>query len=293
MKVRKAVIPAAGFGTRFLPATKAIPKEMLNIVDKPVIHYNIQEILDSGIEEILIITGRHKDSIMDYFDKSPELEDSLKAKGKETLLDVSEKVSNMANIHFVRQKEALGLGHAVYCAKTFVGKEPFALLLGDDLVYSDVPATKQLCDAFEEHGKTILGVQRVAKDQVEKYGIADVADCGGDNRSHDINKVVEKPSIEEAPSDMAILGRYVLTPAIFEALEKIERGKGGEFQLTDALDMINKEEGMMAYEFEGKRYDAGDKLGYLKATVEYALRDDHFNVEFEEYIKELAKELSK
>lgn len=285
MKVKKAVIPAAGFGTRFLPATKSTPKEMLTIVDRPAIHYNVEELIDAGIEDILIIIGRNKEEIANYFDRSPELELFLKETGKEELYDLTERISNMANIHYVRQKDAKGLGHAVYCAKTFVGNEPFALLLGDDLVYSTTPCIKQLADMYEKYESTIIGVQTVEKNQVNKYGIIDgikVAD-----KLYEVKDLVEKPSIEEAPSNVAIMGRYILTPDIFDMIEQTPPGKGNEIQLTDALNLLNQKKEIYAYEFEGKRYDTGDKLGYLIATVEYALRNDDLSDDFREYLKKL------
>lgn len=285
MKVKKAVIPAAGFGTRFLPATKSTPKEMLTIVDRPAIHYNVEELIDAGIEDILIIIGRNKEEIANYFDRSPELELFLKETGKEELYDLTERISNMANIHYVRQKDAKGLGHAVYCAKTFVGNEPFALLLGDDLVYSTTPCIKQLADMYDKYESTIIGVQTVEKNQVNKYGIIDGIKVG--ENLYEVKDLVEKPSIEEAPSNVAIMGRYILTPDIFDMIEQTPPGKGNEIQLTDALNLLNQKKEIYAYEFEGKRYDTGDKLGYLIATVEYALRNDDLSDDFREYLKKL------
>jgi UTP--glucose-1-phosphate uridylyltransferase len=289
MKVRKAVIPAAGLGTRFLPATKAQPKEMICIVDKPAIQYIVEEALASGIEEILIIVGRNKESIANHFDQTPELDQNLASKNKQELLEISKGLSNMANIHFIRQKEAKGLGHAVLCAKAFVGNEPFAVLLGDDIVTGQVPALKQLIDAHETYGTSILGVQRVAEDQVDKYGIVDgnqVAD-----RTYEVKRLVEKPDVDEAPSTVAALGRYVLTPEIFEALEQTPVGKGGEIQLTDGMDILRETQKIMAYDFTGKRYDTGDKLGYLKATVEFALEHNSLKDDFKVYLKALINEL--
>lgn len=283
MKVRKAVIPAAGFGTRFLPATKSMPKEMLTIVDRPAIHYNVEELIEAGIEDILIIIGRNKEEIANYFDRSPELELLLKEGGKEELYELTERISNMANIHYVRQKDAKGLGHAVLCAKTFVGDEPFALLLGDDLVHSTVPCIKQLTDMYDKYESTIIGVQSVEKNQVNKYGIIDGIKV--EEHLYEVKGLVEKPSVEEAPSNVAIMGRYVLTPDIFEMIEKTAPGKGGEIQLTDALRLLNEEKGIYAFEFEGKRYDTGDKLGYLIATVEYALRNEELSSDFRDYLK--------
>ncbi len=285
-KVKKAIIPAAGFGTRFLPATKAMPKEMLPIVDKPTIQFIIEEAIASGIEEILIITGKHKRAIEDHFDNSFELEYDLKSKGKDDLLDIVLSVSNMANIHYIRQKEQLGLGHAIHCAKTFVGNEPFAVLLGDDIVKTNkTPCLQQLIDIYETHNSTVLGVQRVSPLDVNKYGI--VSGDFIDNRLYNVTGLEEKPSIEEATSDIAILGRYILSPDIFKILESTDKGKGGEIQLTDALVNLLKNNNILAYEFEGKRYDAGDKLGYLKATVEFALERDDLKEDFAKYLKNL------
>jgi len=289
MKVRKAVIPAAGLGTRFLPATKAQPKEMICIVDKPAIQYIVEEALASGIEEILVIIGRNKESIANHFDQTPELDYLLASKNKKELLEISKGLSEMANIHFVRQKEAKGLGHAVLCAKAFVGDEPFAVLLGDDIVTGDVPALKQLIDAHEKHGASILGVQTVAKDQVDKYGIVDGKMI--EDRTYEVSRLIEKPSVEEAPSNVAALGRYVLTPEIFECLERTPRGKGDEIQLTDGMDILRETQKIMAYDFTGKRYDTGDKLGYLKATVEFALEHNQLKDGFKEYLKEISKTL--
>jgi len=283
MKVRKAVIPAAGFGTRFLPATKSTPKEMLTIVDKPAIHYNVEELIEAGIEDILIIIGRNKEEIANYFDRSPELELFLKESGKEELYDMTERISNMANIHYVRQKDAKGLGHAVLCAKTFVGNEPFALLLGDDLVYASTPCIKQLADVYEKYESTIIGVQAVEKNQVNKYGIIDGIKV--DDKLYEVNHLIEKPSIEEAPSNVAIMGRYILTPDIFDMIEITPPGKNNEIQLTDALNLLNAHKEIYAYEFEGIRYDTGDKLGYLIATVEYALRNEELAEDFRDYLK--------
>ncbi len=285
-KVRKAIIPAAGFGTRFLPATKAMPKEMLPIVDKPTIQYIIEEAIDSGIEEILIITGKYKRAIEDHFDRSFELEYDLREKGKDDLLEIVTSVSNLANIHYIRQKEQLGLGHAIHCAKTFVGDEPFAVLLGDDIVKTTgTPCLKQLIDVYEENNASVLGVQTVDKSQVDKYGIVTGEKIG--DRLYKVEDLEEKPAVEEAKSNVAILGRYILAPEIFEILENTERGKGGEIQLTDALIKLCKEKEILAYDFEGKRHDAGDKLGYLKATVEFALEREDLREGFKEYLKSL------
>ena len=282
MKVRKAIIPAAGLGTRFLPATKAQPKEMLPIVDKPTIQYIIEEAVASGIEEILIITGRNKKSIEDHFDKSVELEMELEKAGKQEMLDLVRGISDMVDIHYIRQKEPRGLGHAIYCAKSFVGNEPFAVMLGDDVVESEVPCLKQLIDCFNEYKTTILGVQTVAPENVNKYGIVDGIHI--EDRVYKVKRLVEKPAIEEAPSNVAILGRYIITPQIFEILENTKPGKGNEIQLTDALETLIKNEAMYAYDFEGRRYDVGDKLGFLQATVEFALKREELREGFIEYL---------
>ncbi|NFE75517.1 UTP--glucose-1-phosphate uridylyltransferase GalU [Clostridium botulinum] len=289
-KIRKAVIPAAGLGTRFLPATKAQPKEMLPIVDKPTLQYIIEEAIDSGIEEILIITGRNKKSIEDHFDRSLELEIELEKSGKSELLEMVKDISNMVDIHFIRQKEPKGLGHAIHCAKAFTGDEPFAVLLGDDIVYNEgKPCLKQLIDCYNEYKTSVLGVQTVAKENVNKYGIVDGLHI--EDRVYKVKGLVEKPSIEEAPTNVAILGRYIITPKIFEILENTKPGKGGEIQLTDALLELVEQEAMYAYNFEGKRYDVGDKLGFLQATVEYALRKSSLNKEFTEYLKGVVETL--
>ena len=283
MKVRKAIIPAAGLGTWFLPATKAQPKEMLPIVDKPTIQYIIEEAVASGIEEILIITGRNKKSIEDHFDKSVELEMELEKAGKQEMLDMVRRISDMVDIHYIRQKEPRGLGHAIHCAKSFVGNEPFAVMLGDDVVDSEVPCLKQLIDCFNEYKTTILGVQTVDPKNVDKYGIVDGLHI--EDRVYKVKRLVEKPSVDEAPSNVAILGRYIITPQIFEILENTAPGKGNEIQLTDALETLIKNEAMYAYDFEGRRYDVGDKLGFLQATVEYALRKEELRDGFIEYLK--------
>ncbi|MBO8169825.1 MAG: UTP--glucose-1-phosphate uridylyltransferase GalU [Thermoanaerobacteraceae bacterium] len=283
MKVRKAIIPAAGLGTRFLPATKAQPKEMLPIVDKPTIQYIIEEAIESGIEEILIITGRNKRAIEDHFDRSIELELELEKKNKKELLSLVKDISNMVNIHYVRQKEPKGLGHAINCARSFVGNEPFAVLLGDDIVHADnKPCLKQMIEVYEEYKTTVLGVQEVSKEDVNKYGIVEGKHIEG--RVYKVKGLVEKPSVEEAPSNVAILGRYIINPSIFEILEHTKPGKGGEIQLTDALKELAQREAMYAYNFEGKRYDVGNKLGFLEATVEYALRREDLRDEFFKYL---------
>ena len=284
MTVKKAIIPAAGLGTRFLPATKSQPKEMLPIVDKPTLQYIIEECVESGIEEILIITGRNKKSIEDHFDRSVELEMELEKSGKEEMLKMVREISDMVNIHFIRQKEPRGLGHAILCAKTFVGNEPFAVLLGDDVVYNDnKPCLKQLIDCYEEYKTSVLGVQTVEPQDVNKYGI--VGGLHIEDRVYKVKNLIEKPAVEEAPSNVAILGRYIITPKIFEILENTKPGKGNEIQLTDALLELIKHEAMYAYDFEGRRYDVGDKLGFLQATVEYALRKKELRDGFIEYLK--------
>ena len=282
MKVRKAIIPAAGLGTRFLPATKAQPKEMLPIVDKPTIQYIIEEAVASGIEEILIITGRNKKSIEDHFDKSVELEMELEKAGKQEMLELVRGISDMVDIHYIRQKEPRGLGHAIHCAKSFVGNEPFAVMLGDDVVDSEVPCLKQLIDCFNEYKTTILGVQTVAPENVDKYGIVDGIHI--EDKVYKVKRLVEKPAIEESPSNVAILGRYIITPQIFEILENTKPGKGNEIQLTDALETLIRNEAMYAYDFEGRRYDVGDKLGFLQATVEFALKREELREDFIEYL---------
>ena len=282
-KVRKAIIPAAGLGTRFLPATKSQPKEMLPIVDKPTLQYIIEEAIESGIEEILIITGRNKKSIEDHFDKSVELELELEQKGKQKMLEMVQEISNMVNIHYIRQKEPKGLGHAIHCAKSFIGNEPFAVLLGDDIVDAQTPCLKQLINAYDEYKTTILGVQNVERENVNKYGILDVKHI--EDRIYKVKDMVEKPNIEDAPSNIAILGRYIITPEIFKILESQEPGKGGEIQLTDALQTLGEQEAIYAYNFEGRRYDVGDKLGFLEATVDFALKRDDLRYEFMEFLK--------
>lgn len=269
-KVRKAIIPAAGLGTRFLPATKAMPKEMLPIVDKPTIQYIVEEAIASGIEDIIVVTGKGKRAIEDHFDIAFELEHSLAEKGK---LDILKKVQQSSNveIHYIRQKEAKGLGHAVWCARNFIGDEPFAVLLGDDIVQSDVPCTRQLIEQYEKTGKSVIGVQTVGPDQTDRYGIVDPLEKFG--RLNKVNRFVEKPPKGEEPSNLAIMGRYVLTPEIFDYLGKHETGSGGEIQLTDAIQKLNEDVGVYAYDFEGIRYDVGEKLGFITTTIEFALRN--------------------
>ncbi len=290
-KVRKAIIPAAGLGTRFLPATKSQPKEMLPIVDKPTLQYIIEEAINSGIEEILIITGRNKKSIEDHFDKSVELELELEQKGKTEMLEMVRDISNMVNIHYIRQKEPKGLGHAIHCAKSFIGNEPFAVLLGDDIVDCEKPCLKQLITAYDEYKTSILGVQEVAKEDTNKYGILDVKHI--EDRVYKVKDMVEKPAIEEAPSNVAILGRYIITPAIFDILENQAPGKGGEIQLTDALKTLGNNEAIYAYNFEGRRYDVGDKLGFLEATIDFALKRDNLKDDFIQYLREVCDKFDK
>ncbi|MBZ4647513.1 MAG: gtaB [Clostridia bacterium] len=285
MKVRKAIIPAAGLGTRFLPATKAQPKEMLPIVDKPTIQYIVEEACASGIEDIIIVTGRSKRAIEDHFDKSYELESELQKSGKEDLLQLVQNISNMANIHYIRQKEPRGLGHAIYCAKSFVGNEPFAVLLGDDVVDAEVPCLKQMIDVFNEYKTSILGVQTVPDEDVSKYGIVNCKHV--EDRVYKVKDLVEKPKREEAPSNIAILGRYIITPKIFECLENTNPGAGGEIQLTDALKDLSHMEAMYAYDFIGRRYDVGNRMGFLEATVEFALKRDDLKDEFRAYLKRI------
>ena len=281
--MRKAVIPAAGLGTRFLPATKAMPKEMLPIVDRPTIQYIIQEAIDSGIEEILIITGKSKRAIEDHFDKNVELELELEKKANDALLKVVRDITDLVDIHYIRQKEAKGLGHAIYCAKTFVGNEPFAVMLGDDVVYNaGKPCLKQMIEVYDQYQTSVVGVQAVRDEDVCKYGIVDgekVAD-----RVYTVKGLVEKPAVGEAPSNVAILGRYIINPGIFDILAETKPGKGGEIQLTDALLTLALQEDMVAYDFIGKRYDVGNKQGFLEATVETALRREDLRGEFLEYL---------
>lgn len=289
MKIRKVVIPAAGLGTRFLPATKAQPKEMLPIVDKPTIQYIVEEAAASGIESIIIITGRSKRAIEDHFDCSFELETELAKKHKDDILEQVEQISSLVNLYYIRQKQPLGLGHAILCAKDFVGDEPFGVMLGDDIVVSEKPALKQLMEVYEETGTTVVGVQPVDWSQVDKYGIIVPESMKG--KLHAVRDMVEKPAAEEAPSNLAIMGRYIITPRIFEILEKTPFGKGNELQLTDALKGLMAEEGIHAYEFDGKRYDVGDKMGFLQATVEFALERDDLKDDFQAYLKKLLEKM--
>lgn len=283
--VTKAVFPVAGLGTRFLPATKASPKEMLPLVDKPLIQYVIEEAISSGIEEVIIVTGRGKRAIEDHFDISYELEDLLRQKGKRKLLAEVQKISNMMDICYVRQKEPNGLGHAILCTKNLVKNEPFAVLLGDDIIDADVPALKQLLDVYYTYNAPVIAVQEVDRSQVSNYGIIEATPIG--DRVYKISDMVEKPSIEEAPSNLAIIGRYILTPGIIDILEKTNPGSGKEIQLTDALKKLVKVCPVYGYKFKGTRYDAGDKLGFLKATVEFALKNKEFGDKFREYLNTL------
>ena len=286
--IRKAIIPVAGFGTRFLPVTKSIPKEMIPIIDKPTIQYIIEEAVESGITDILLVTSKYKKSIEDYFDNFKELESVLESSKNYEMLDMIKNISNMVNITFVRQKEQKGLGHAIYQGKTFVGNEPFCVLLGDDIVYNrDKPCLKQLIECYEEYGGSVLGVQEVKHEDVSKYGIVD-----GNKISENIyrvNNLIEKPSMEEAPTNIAILGRYVISCKIFEHLEKENYGKNGEIQLTDSITNLISTEEVYAYKFQGTRYDIGDKIGYLKATIEYSLRDDKIKHIIKDYLGEKLK----
>ncbi|PLR81381.1 UTP--glucose-1-phosphate uridylyltransferase [Bacillus canaveralius] len=288
MKVRKAIIPAAGLGTRFLPATKAQPKEMLPIVDKPTIQYIVEEAINSGIEDILIISGRGKRAIEDHFDKAYELEETLYKKEKYDKLSEIQSISNLANIHYIRQKEPKGLGHAIHCAASFIGNEPFAVLLGDDIVRCETPCLQQLIDVFDKHQNSVIGVQEVDPKDVSKYGI--IAPLGNKNPDDGIiplASVVEKPRIEIAPSNYAIMGRYILTPEIFTILETLPPGSGGEIQLTDAIQKLNENENVLAYDFDGKRYDVGDKFGFVKATIDFSLEREDLNQQVKTYLNEL------
>ncbi len=289
-KVRKAVFPAAGLGTRFLPATKAQPKEMLPIVDKPLIQYGVEEAMHSGIQNIIIVTGRGKSSIEDHFDVSFELEHLLDSKDKCEMLSMVRSISDMIDVSYVRQKEALGLGHAVLRAKELVGKEPFAVVLSDDVIASDTPCIRQLLDVYDYYGASVLALMEVPVDQISAYGVVDaelVSDNGRENRLFRIRNMVEKPKPADAPSNLAIIGRYILTPEIFHCVESIQAGSGGEIQLTDALKYMLRNRPIYGLKFEGKRYDAGDKLGFLKATVEFALERHDLGQSFRDYLKTL------
>jgi len=285
MKVKKAVIPAAGWGTRLLPATKAQPKEMLPIVDKPSIQYIVEEAVAAGIEDILIITSKDKQSIEDHFDKSQALELALEKQGKTELLNEVRDISEMITIHSVRQKEQKGLGHAISCARSFIGDQPFAVLLGDDIIHAQEPVIKQMMKVYEEKESAVLGCKKVARKDVSKYGIVDFSQKDGD--VYKVEDLIEKPAVEKAPSELAILGRYIITPDIFDILENTPPGKGGEIQLTDALKTLLEKRAVYGYDFEGKRYDVGNKMGFLKTTVELALAHEELGTEFKKYLKEL------
>lgn len=284
-RVRKAVIPAAGLGTRFLPATKAVPKELLPIVDVPTIQYIVEEVVNAGIENVVIITGRGKSSIVDHFDTYPELENKLEKDGKTELAQKLKRAGEMAQVVAVRQGQPRGLGHAVLCAKDVIGDEPFVVLLGDDLVDSEVPCTKQMVNVYEEYGKSVVALMEVADEDVSKFGI-----CGGKEKTErilELDTMVEKPPLADAPSKLAVVGRYILTPRIFEILENTPPGKGNEIQLTDAMATLMKEEGFLGYQFEGQRYDAGDKFGFIQANIEYALKRPDVAPRLKEYLKEV------
>lgn len=287
-KIRKAVIPAAGYGTRFLPATKATPKEMLPIVDKPTIQYIVEEAMASGIEELLIVSGHGKRAIEDHFDSAPALEAELRRKGKTDLLKLVQETADI-NVHYIRQRYMRGLGDAILCAKTFMGDEPFAVLLGDDVVYHpERPALRQLIDVYEQTGGSVLGCQQVPDEKVSSYGIvAGTPVPGWEEKLLRVSDMIEKPLLEEAPSHFAVLGRYIIKPEVFAILENTKPGKGGEVQLTDALKVLAKLDAVYAYAFDGKRYDLGDKLGFLKATVEFALRREDLGPAFRTYLREL------
>jgi UTP--glucose-1-phosphate uridylyltransferase len=288
MRIAKAVFPAAGLGTRFLPATKAQPKEMLPLVDKPLIQYVIEEAVGAGVRNITIVTGRGKNAIEDHFDVSYELERVLEARGKTDQLNEVRDISNMVNVSYVRQKEALGLGHAILVARDSVGSEPFAVMLGDDIIDSQVPCLKQMMDLFEKLQASIIATCEVPHEEIHQYGVIRGVPVDGFNgRVYRVQDVIEKPPAREAPSNMAIIGRYILTPEIFSILEKTRTGSGGEIQLTDGIRLLLEQQPVYAYMFEGKRYDAGDKLGFLKATVEFALRREDLGKEFRDYLKTL------
>jgi UTP--glucose-1-phosphate uridylyltransferase len=287
--IKKAVIPAAGLGTRFLPATKAQPKEMLPIIDTPTIQYVVQECVDSGIEDILIISGKGKRSIEDHFDRNYELESRIQEKEDEALYTQLRHIENMANIHFIRQKELNGLGDAIYHARFHCGNEPFAVLLGDTIINSVIPVTQQLIDSYDQYRQTVIAVETVPWEKVSRYGIVGGTNLG--NRVMQLTELIEKPERSQAPSNLAIAGRYILTPEIFPAIEKTARGKGNEIQLTDALKLVLKQEGIISTTLEGKRYDIGNKLDFLKTTVEFALRRKEFAEPFEAYLRQILAEI--
>lgn len=288
MQIRKAVIPAAGLGTRFLPATKAVPKELLPIVDIPTIQYIVKEAVESGIKDIIFVVGRGKSALLDHFDSIPELEQKLERDGKHDLVAILRETSSMANIISVRQPEPRGLGDAVLCAKHVVGDEPFVVLLGDDLVDAATPCAKQMIDVFQKHNKSVVALMRVADEDVPKFGI-----CGGhslDERAHLLDTMVEKPSLEEAPSNLAIVGRYILKPSIFKYIEEIEMGKNNEIQLTDAMARMMKVEGFVGYEFTGERFDAGDRFGFLQAGIAFGLKRRDIAPRLKAYLRKLVEQ---
>ena len=288
--VRKAVFPAAGLGTRFLPATKSQPKEMLPLVDKPIIQYGVEEALASGVENIIVVTGRGKAAIEDHFDVSFELEHTLESRGKQAELDQVRRISDLIQVSYTRQKEALGLGHAVSVTKELVGEEPFAVILADDVIHSKTPCLKQLLDVYDKVGGAVIAVMEVPNDRISAYGVVDATPLeysGSTDRLFRVNNMVEKPPAAEAPSNLAIIGRYVLPPEIFTSLDAIEPGSGGELQLTDGIKKLMETQTVYAYRFEGTRYDAGDKIGFLKATVEFALRREDLGEKFREYLQSL------
>ncbi|GGA08687.1 UTP--glucose-1-phosphate uridylyltransferase [Paenibacillus marchantiophytorum] len=286
-KIRKAIIPAAGLGTRFLPATKAQPKEMLPIVDKPAIQYIVEEAIESGIEDIIIVTGRNKRAIEDHFDKSVELEMMLAEKGNTKLLEIVQSVSNLADVHYIRQKQPLGLGHAILCARKFIGDEPFAVLLGDDILQSSPPGLKQMMNIYEQTGSSVIAVQEVPWADVSKYGIVSPAAARVNYQL--IADLVEKPERDQAPSNLAVIGRYIIMPEIFGILERQEPGRGGEIQLTDALRVLNREQQMAAYLMQAERFDVGDKMGYIEATIELALQRPDLQDQVKSYLLSLMK----
>ncbi|MFD2672717.1 UTP--glucose-1-phosphate uridylyltransferase GalU [Marinicrinis sediminis] len=288
-KVKKAIIPAAGLGTRFLPATKAMPKEMLPIIDKPTIQYIVEEAIDSGIEDIIIVTGKGKRAIEDHFDHAFELEHKLLQSGKLHLLDEVQRAAHV-DLHFIRQKEPKGLGHAVWCARRFIGNEPFAVLLGDDIVQGQTPCLRQLMEQYEQHHASIIGVQQVPDHQTNRYGIVDFEDRM--DRLYSVKQFIEKPPLGTAPSNLAIMGRYVLEPEIFDYLSMQEKGAGGEIQLTDAIQKLNEEKQVHAYEFEGNRYDVGEKLGFILTTLEFALRNEDLKQPLREAMVDMLSQLS-
>ncbi|KQX61136.1 UTP--glucose-1-phosphate uridylyltransferase GalU [Paenibacillus sp. Root444D2] len=288
-KIRKAIIPAAGLGTRFLPATKAQPKEMLPIVDKPAIQYIVEEAIESGIEDIIIVTGRNKRAIEDHFDKSVELEMMLEEKGSTQLLEIVQSVSNLADVHYIRQKQPLGLGHAILCARKFIGDEPFAVLLGDDILQSSPPGLKQMMDIYEQAETSVIAVQEVPWEDVSKYGI--VSPSSSLDKYQLIEDLVEKPDRDQAPSNLAVIGRYIIMPEIFGILERQEPGRGGEIQLTDALRVLNRQQQMAAYLMQAKRYDVGDKMGYIEATIELALQRPDLQDQVKAYLLSLIHQL--